>query len=98
MAQSVGHVLEGVEKFSASVNSYLGFMKHYNTYNLRSKILKLLDGTFLGEISELRPHADKFALDKRFRPAGLKKRQLRKQRQYRRYQRGKNKNLTTSGE
>lgn len=98
MAQSVGHVLEGVEKFSSSVNSYLGFMKHYNTYNLRSKILKLLDGTFLGEISELRPHADKFALDKRFRPAGLKKRQLRKQRQYRRYQRGKNKNLTTSGE
>ena len=89
LAQSVEHVLEGIVKFASSINSYIGFMRHYDTYRLRSKILKLLDDTFLGEISELRPHAEKFALDKRFRPSGQKKRQLRRQRQYRRFQQNK---------
>ncbi|MBP3346876.1 MAG: RNA-directed DNA polymerase [Alphaproteobacteria bacterium] len=89
MARGVQQTLDGLMHFSASVNSYLGFMRHYNTYNLRSKILKLLDNTFLGEISELRPRAEKFAVDKRFCPSGQKKRQLRRQRQYRRLQRYK---------
>lgn len=89
MAQGVRQTLDGLMHFASSVNSYLGFMRHYNTYNLRSKILKLLDNTFLGEISELRPRAEKFAVDKRFCPHGQKRRQLRRQRQYRRFQRYK---------
>ena len=80
MAQGVRQALDGLMHFAASVNSYLGFMRHYHTYNLRSKILKLLDSTFLGEVSELRPRAEKFAVDKRFCPHGQKKRQLRRQR------------------
>ncbi len=86
MAQSVGQVLGNLEKFAAGVNSYIGFMRHYNTYNLRLRILQMLDDTFLGEVSELEPNAAKFAVDKNFCKAGQKKRQLRKQRQYRRFQ------------
>lgn len=34
------------ESFLFSVNSYLGIMKHYETYKLRKKILKSLNGRF----------------------------------------------------
>lgn len=86
MGKSVETVLSGLFGFAARVNSYIGMMRHYNTYNLRSKILKMLDNTFLGEVSELKPNAEKFAIDKRFSPAGQKQRQLRRQRDYRRFQ------------
>ena len=32
-------VKDNAEHFVSSVNSYLGFMKHYKTYNIRKKIL-----------------------------------------------------------
>lgn len=86
MGKSVENVLSGIAGFAARVNSYIGMMRHYNTYNLRTRILKILDGTFLGEISELSPKAEKFAVDKRFSPTGQKQRQLRRQRDYRRLQ------------
>lgn len=86
MGKSVEAVLSGLFGFAARVNSYIGMMRHYNTYNLRSKILKMLDSTFLGEVSELKPNAEKFAIDKRFSPSGQKQRQLRRQRDYRRFQ------------
>lgn len=86
LAQGVRQTLDGLTGFAACVNSYIGFMRHYNTYNLRLKILRLLDSSFLGELSELKPHAEKFAVDKRFRPAVQKQRQLRRQRGYRRVQ------------
>ena len=89
LAGSLTQLLDNLQAFAASVNSYLGFMRHYNTYNLRMKILKLLDSTFLGEISEIKPHAEKFCPDKRFLPPGQKRRQLRRQRRYRHYQHNK---------
>lgn len=89
MAKSLDNTLETLPYFMSSVNSYLGFMRHYNTYNLRSRILKFLDSTFLGEASELVPHATKFKVNKLFLPAGQKKRQLSKQRAYRRKQQNK---------
>lgn len=46
LAKGIQPLLDGLAKFSACVNSYIGFMRHYNTYNLRVKILKLLNGTF----------------------------------------------------
>jgi len=89
MAHCVENVLNMLPGFVARVNSYLGYMRHYNTYNLRSVILQRLDKTFLGEISELRPHADKFAVNKEFLPHGLEKRRLSRQRRYRRAKRKK---------
>lgn len=86
LAKGIQPLLDGLAKFSACVNSYIGFMRHYNTYNLRVKILKLLNGTFLGEILELRPRAEKLAIDKRFLPQKQKQRQLRRQRRYRHIQ------------
>ena len=50
MAEDVEQTFENLEHFTSSVNSYLGFMRHYNTYHLRSHILSILDDTFLGEI------------------------------------------------
>lgn len=89
MARSIGDTLENLESFTASVNSYLGFMRHYNTYNLRSHVLSKLDESFLSVILERTPHAEKVSIDKAFRPIEQKKRQLRSQRQYRRNQQRK---------
>lgn len=89
LAGSLTQLFENLSAFASSINSYLGFMRHYSTYNLRMKILRLLDSTFLGEISEIRPHAEKFSVDKRFLPSGQKQRQLRRQRRYRRFQQRK---------
>ena len=86
MAQNISQTLKYLQNFSSCINSYFGLMRNYNTYNLRSKILKLLDSSFLGEVSVFKPHADKFALDKRFCPPAQKQRQLRRQRKYRRKQ------------
>lgn len=89
MARCVENVLGMLPLFVARVNSYLGYMRHYNTYNLRCAILGRLDKTFLGEISELRPHADKFAVNKDFLPHGQEKRRLGRQRRYRKAKRKK---------
>ena len=91
MSESVSAVLGKIEKFSSCVNSYLGFMRHYNTFRLRSHILSLLNESFLGEVMELLPHAEKFCVNKLFLPPEQKKRQLRRQRGYRRLQRKKSK-------
>ncbi|MBE6458984.1 MAG: hypothetical protein E7010_04145 [Alphaproteobacteria bacterium] len=86
LSKGLRQTLDGLIEFASTVNSYLGFMRHYSTYNLRQKILKKLDSTFLGELSILEPNAKKFAVDKRFLPPAQKQRQLRHQRRYRRYQ------------
>lgn len=89
MAEDVEQTFENLEHFTSSVNSYLGFMRHYNTYHLRSHILSILDDTFLGEILERQPHAEKLSVEKDFRPLAQAKRKLRRQRRYRCYQRKK---------
>lgn len=87
MAQSLQSTLSGLDAFMACTNSYLGLMRHYNTYRLRSRILEKIDRTFLGEALEFAPNASKLAVNKLFRPLEQKKRQLRQQRQYRRRRR-----------
>ena len=98
LAKGVRQTLDGLTGFASCVNSYIGFMRHYNTYNLRQKVLKLLDSTFLGEVSELKPRAEKFAVDKRFLPSVQKQRRLRQQRQYRRQQHKKQLKGTNDGD
>lgn len=87
MSKSITQTLSGLQHFSSCINSYIGFMRHYDTYNLRSKILRLLDSSFLGEASEQVLHAEKFKLNKIFLPIAQKKRQLSRQRQYRKSKR-----------
>ncbi len=86
MARSVRSTLENLEHFAAGVNSYLGFMRHYNTFRLRNHILSLLEQSFLGEVIDVAPRALKMSVNKLFRPAALVRRKLRKQRQYRMFQ------------
>lgn len=69
--------------FATSINSYLGFMRHYNTYNLRTHILQKLDSTFLGRVSDLDEHARKFVVKKEFKPSKAKQVRLQKQHKYR---------------
>ncbi len=86
LLKSVKSFLSGLPSFVSSVNSYLGAMRHYNTYKLRCKILQELDKTTLGIVSELRPDAKKFAVDKRFMPSKQKQFELRRQRYNRKKQ------------
>lgn len=87
MSRSLQNTLNGLDALMACANSYIGLMRHYNTYRLRCRILDKLDKTFLSEALEFAPNASKLAVNKLFRPLEQKKRQLRQQRQYRRRQR-----------
>lgn len=86
LLKNVKSFLSGLPSLVSTINSYLGAMRHYNTYNLRSKILRELDKTTLGIVSELRPDAKKFAVDKRFLPPKQKQFELRRQRSNRKKQ------------
>lgn len=89
LAQSMENALNGLMHFVSSVNSYLGFMRHYQTYFLRNHILDKIDQTFLGNITERDPNAEKLVVNKLMFPLEQKKRQLRRQRNYRKYKRKK---------
>ncbi len=84
MSHSLQDTFSGLNKLMACVNSYIGLMRHYNTYRLRCRILQKIDQTFLGEALELDPKASKLVVHKLFRPLEQKKSQLRRQKQGRR--------------
>ncbi len=83
MAQSIENTFKLLGNFITSINSYIGLMRHYNTYNLRCKIIKKINNTFLGNILEMSGCTTKLELCKMFGKSELKKRQIRKQRYYR---------------
>lgn len=83
MAQGVDKTFDEIGHFMSSVNSYLGIMRHYNTYRLRRKILNEINNTFLRPILEEDELYEKISLNNMFTPKELKKRQLRNQRKYR---------------
>lgn len=72
MAQSVQCTLDMLGSFITSINSYMGLMKHYNTYNLRCTIIKNLNNTFLGNILEMSGCSTKLELCKLFGKSELK--------------------------
>ena len=86
LGQKLQNFFDGLEHFCSCVNSYLGLMRHYNTYNLRTRILSRLRESFLGEVMDIDPNSEKLAIDKRFRRVEQKKRRLRRQRDWRRRQ------------
>ena len=85
MANSLKTTLSMLLGFMSSINSYFGFMRHYNTYRLRCRVTQKIKESFLGEIVTFSPHAYQLKIDKCFFPSGQKKRKIRHQRQYRRY-------------
>lgn len=85
MQQSQAKTLEILPYFNSSINSYLGFMRHYQTYNLRGHILSLLGSTFLSPAIDKVTDNSRLKINKLFMPKEQTKRALRHQRQYRRY-------------
>ena len=85
MANSLQDTLSGLGGFMSCINSYLGFMKHYSTFKLRHNIISKLDKTFLNNVIELVPRAEKLAINKCFSEIEHQKSQLRRQRQNRKY-------------
>lgn len=86
MSQDLPNTLKEIANFEASINSYFGFMRHYNSYNLRRHTIEKLQETFVGDMMEDKKEYNKISIDKLFRPLEQKKYQLRHQRQYRRWQ------------
>ena len=96
MSQDLSRTLEQLPNFEAGINSYFGFMRHYDTYNLRRHVIKKLQNTFVEALIDDKQEYNKLSIDKIFRPVEQKKYQIRAQRQYRRWQqnqiKGENKN------
>ena len=64
------------ERFVATMNSYLGLMIHYNTYNKRKKLISLFDRGWYKYIY-IEGHFKKIVLRKQFRPIQKIKKQIK---------------------
>lgn len=64
------------ERFVATINSYLGLMIHYNTYNKRKKLISLFDRGWYKYIY-VEGHFKKIVLRKQFRPIQKIKKQIK---------------------
>jgi len=62
-----GKAEENAEKFISSMNSYLGMMIHYDTYNIRSKIRWMIHKDWW-KYMYMEGHFTKFVLKKRYKP------------------------------
>ena len=61
-----GNALAHLEQFVSSINSYLGLMRHYKTYNIRHRILKDLHHDWWQYIT-IDGHVEKVTIKKKFR-------------------------------
>ena len=69
-----GKALDHVENFAQSMNSYLGMMVHYNTYNIRKKVMYMIHPAWWKYV-HFDGHCRKFMVIKKYR----KRQQLRTQ-------------------
>ena len=69
-----GKALDHVENFAQSMNSYLGMMVHYNTYNIRKKVMYMIHDEWWKYVM-FDGHFRKFIVIKKYR----KRQQLRAQ-------------------
>jgi hypothetical protein len=81
MARNVSDCLAALPSFCSSVNSYLGFMRYYNTYRLRSLILESLKKTFLQPAILQDTASTTLNIDKIFLPTLQKQNTLHKNNQ-----------------
>lgn len=65
------------EKFVATMNSYYGLMRHYQTYNLRRKVSKLLSEKWWTYVY-IEGHFDKFVLKNEYKPIKIIYKQIKK--------------------
>ena len=88
-AEDENYVKENAEHFVSSINSYLGFMKHYSSYKIRRKMV----GNDISEawkaVFTVDERMNKITLRKECKPAYQQKQKLRRQRINRRRNRRK---------
>lgn len=73
---SPDYVLTHGEEFVSTVNSYLGMMRHFASYNQRRKVMARV-GKEWWRVVCFEGHIEKAVLKKRYRPAERKKREIR---------------------
>lgn len=71
-----GRALDYVENFAQSMNSYLGMMVHYNSYNIRKKVMYLIHPEWW-KYMQFDGHCRKFIVKKKFRQRSIIRKQLR---------------------
>ena len=64
------------EEFVSTVNSYLGMMRHFSSYNLRRKVMKRI-GKEWWQVIWFAGHLEKVVLKKRYRHIECKKEEIR---------------------
>lgn len=67
-ASSPDYVLTHGEEFVSTVNSYLGMMRHYSSYNLRRKVMERVGGEWW-RVVYFEGHIGKAVLKMKYRPA-----------------------------
>lgn len=75
-ASSPDYVLAHGGEFVSTVNSYLGMMRHFASYNLRRKVMKRV-GKEWWRVVYFEGHMEKAVLKKRYRPLEQKAREIR---------------------
>ena len=73
---SPDYVLTHGEEFVSTVNSYLGMMRHFASYNQRRKVMTRV-GKEWWRVVCFEGHIEKAVLKRRYRPAERKKREIR---------------------
>ena len=74
-ASSPDYVLTHGEEFVNTVNSYLGMMRHFASYNLRRKVMKRVVKEWW-RVVYFEGHIEKAVLKKRYKPMERKKREI----------------------
>lgn len=71
-----GLALANLERFASSINSYLGLMRHYKTYNIRHRLLRELHKEWWKYIT-IEGHIEKVSIKKKYRKREMWKTMVR---------------------
>ena len=85
------YIKENAEHFVSSINSYLGFMKHYSTYKIRRKMIANNISDKWKKVILFDDRLNKITLKREVKPAFVQKQKLRRQRINRRRNRKRQK-------
>jgi len=66
MADREGYIDNNAAYFVASMNSYLGFCRQFMTYNIRRKMMKLIDERWW-KVCYISGHFDKLSIKRRYK-------------------------------
>lgn len=74
-AGSPDYVKTHGEEFVSTINSYLGMMRHFSSYNLRCKVMSRI-GKEWWQVIYFAGHLEKVVLKKRYRQIECKKEEI----------------------